>query len=160
MNPDPLVERIGRSDAAAFGELFESINRPLVRYIQGFTRDVATAYDVLQDVFAKLWEIRETLPAETKLYMCHDYKAPGRDTYAWETTVGEQRERSVHIKEGISEDAFVKMRETRDATLAVPRLLLPSIQTNIRAGRFPEAEANGVHYLKIPVKPAGNVQLI
>lgn len=67
MNPDPLVERIGRSDAAAFGELFESINRPLVRYIQGFTRDVATAYDVLQDVFAKLWEIRETLPAETKL---------------------------------------------------------------------------------------------
>ena len=114
--------------------------------------DARTLFRSIQKILA--------LPAETKLYMCHDYKAPGRDTYAWETTVGEQRERSVHIKEGISEDAFVKMRETRDATLAVPRLLLPSIQTNIRAGRFPEAEANGVHYLKIPVKPAGNVQLI
>ena len=114
--------------------------------------DARTLFRSIQKILA--------LPAETKLYMCHDYKAPGRDEYAWETTVGAQRENSVHVHEGVSEDEFVKMRESRDATLSVPRLLLPSIQTNIRAGRFPEAEANGVHYLKIPVKPAGNTQLI
>ena len=94
------------------------------------------------------------LPDETRLFMCHDYKAPGRDRYAWETTVGDERRHSVHIHEGVSEDEFVAMREARDATLAVPRLLLPSIQVNIRAGRFPPAEANGVSYLRIPVKPA------
>ena len=94
------------------------------------------------------------LPDETRLFMCHDYKAPGRDHYAWETTVGDERRHSVHIHEGVSEDEFVAMREARDATLAVPRLLLPSIQVNIRAGRFPPAEANGVSYLRIPVKPA------
>lgn len=93
-----------------------------------------------------------SLPDDTRLYLCHDYKAPGRDEYAWETTVGEQRTANVHVREGIGEDEFVAMREARDATLAVPRLLLPSIQTNIRAGRFPPAEANGVHYLKIPVR--------
>lgn len=93
-----------------------------------------------------------SLPAETRLFMCHDYKAPGRDDYRWETTVGEQLRSSVHINETVSEDAFVEMREARDATLAVPRLLLPSIQVNIRAGRFPEAESNGVQYLRIPVK--------
>lgn len=95
-----------------------------------------------------------SLPDETRLFLCHDYKAPGRDDYRWETTVGEQRRSSVHVHDGIDEDAFVAMREKRDATLAVPRLLLPSIQVNIRAGRFPEAEANGVRYLKIPIKPA------
>ncbi|MFN0263871.1 MBL fold metallo-hydrolase [Tepidamorphus sp. 3E244] len=100
------------------------------------------------------------LPRETRLFMCHDYKAPGRDDYAWETTVGAQRDASIHVREGTDEDSFVSMREERDATLAVPRLLVPSIQTNIRAGRFPEAESNGVHYLKIPVKPAGNLQLL
>jgi len=94
------------------------------------------------------------LPNATRLFMCHDYKAPGRDEFRWETTVGEQRRTSVHIRDGVSEDEFVKMREARDATLAVPRLLLPSIQVNVRAGYFPEAEANGVRYLKIPVKPA------
>ena len=92
------------------------------------------------------------LPPETRLFMCHDYKAPGRDTYAWETTVAEQREKNVHVKDGVTEDEFVAMRTARDAKLAAPRLLLPSIQTNIRAGKFPPAEANGVRYLMIPVK--------
>ena len=95
-----------------------------------------------------------SLPAETRLFMCHDYKAPGRDQYAWETTVGEERSRNVHVHEGVSEDEFVKMRQSRDATLAAPLLLLPSIQVNIRAGEFPPAEANGVRYLKVPVKLA------
>lgn len=95
-----------------------------------------------------------SLPKETRLFMCHDYKAPGRDHYAWETTVGEEKARNVHVHEGVSEDEFVNMREARDATLAAPLLLLPSIQVNIRAGKFPPAEANGVHYLKVPVKLA------
>jgi len=95
-----------------------------------------------------------SLPNETRLFMCHDYKAPGRDQYACETTVGEERARNVHVREGVSEDDFVKMREARDATLAAPLLLLPSIQVNIRAGKFPPAEANGVRYLKVPVKLA------
>ena len=94
------------------------------------------------------------LPAETRLFMCHDYKAPGRDAYAWETTVAAQRRDSVHVHDGVSEDDFVAMRTARDATLAAPKLLLPSIQVNMRAGRFPPAEANGVRYLKIPVKAA------
>jgi glyoxylase-like metal-dependent hydrolase (beta-lactamase superfamily II) len=92
------------------------------------------------------------LPPETRLFMCHDYKAPGRDQYAWETTVGKQRAKNVHVKEGVSEEEFVAMRMARDEKLAAPRLLLPSIQVNIRAGRFPPAEANGVRYLTIPVK--------
>ncbi|RUN76972.1 MBL fold metallo-hydrolase [Sphingomonas sp. TF3] len=93
-----------------------------------------------------------SLPDETRLFLCHDYKAPGRDEYRWETTVGEQRRTSVHVHDGISEDDFVAMREQRDAGLSVPKLLLPAIQVNIRAGRFDEAEANGVTYLRIPVK--------
>jgi hypothetical protein len=92
--------------------------------------------------------------------MCHDYKAPSRDTYAWETTVSEQRERNVHVKQGITEDEFVAMRMARDATLAAPRLLLPSIQVNIRAGKFPPAQANGVRYLMIPVKMKGNAEAV
>jgi glyoxylase-like metal-dependent hydrolase (beta-lactamase superfamily II) len=92
------------------------------------------------------------LPEATRLWLCHDYKAPGRDDYRWETTVGEQRRASVHVHDGVSEDAFVAMREQRDAGLAVPKLLLPSIQVNIRAGHFPAAEANGVSYLRIPVR--------
>jgi len=82
--------------------------------------------------------------------MCHDYKAPGRDHFAWETTLAEQRENNVHVGKNAADDDFVAMRENRDATLSAPTLLLPSIQVNIRAGRFPEAEANGVRYLKIP----------
>lgn len=93
------------------------------------------------------------LPPETRLHMCHDYKAPGRDEYRWDTTVGEEREHNVHVGKGVSEDAFVSMRTSRDSTLSTPRLLLPSIQTNIRAGKLPPAEDNGVTYLKIPVKP-------
>ncbi|MEO8668138.1 MAG: MBL fold metallo-hydrolase [Bauldia sp.] len=92
------------------------------------------------------------LPPETRLFLCHDYKAPGREHYAWETTVGEQRRTSVHVKDGVGEEAFVAMRTARDQTLAAPKLLLPSIQVNIRAGRFPPAEHNGVRYLMIPVK--------
>jgi glyoxylase-like metal-dependent hydrolase (beta-lactamase superfamily II) len=92
------------------------------------------------------------LPPATRLYMCHDYKAPGRNVYAWETTVAEERAKNVHVKEGVGEDAFVTMRNARDATLAAPRLLLPSIQVNIRAGKFPPAHVNGVNYLTIPVK--------
>jgi glyoxylase-like metal-dependent hydrolase (beta-lactamase superfamily II) len=92
------------------------------------------------------------LPPETRLFMCHDYKAPGRDDYAWETTVGEERAHNVHVRDGVGEDAFVTMRQARDATLSAPRLLLPSIQVNIRAGKFPPAHANGVSYLTIPVK--------
>lgn len=95
------------------------------------------------------------LPPETRLFMCHDYKAPGRDTYAWETTVREQNERNVHLKDGVTEEVFVAMRNERDAKLSAPRLLLPSIQTNIRAGKFPPAQANGVRYLMIPVKLKG-----
>lgn len=98
------------------------------------------------------------LPQETRLFMCHDYKAPGRDTFAWETTVREQRERNVHVKDGVTEDEFVAMRQARDTKLSAPRLLLPSIQVNIRAGKFPPAEANGVRYLTIPVKLKGGAQ--
>ena len=93
-----------------------------------------------------------SLPDETRLFLCHDYKAPGRDEYRWETTVGEERGASIHVHDGVSEADFVAMREARDATLAVPKLLLPSIQVNIRAGRFPDAEENGVRFLRIPVK--------
>lgn len=93
-----------------------------------------------------------SLPSETRLFMCHDYKAPGRDHYAWETTVGEQRAHNAHVKDGVDEEAFVATREARDAKLAAPLLLLPSIQVNIRAGKLPPAEANGIHYIKIPVR--------
>jgi glyoxylase-like metal-dependent hydrolase (beta-lactamase superfamily II) len=99
-----------------------------------------------------------TLPTETRLFICHDYKAPGRDHYAWETTVAEEREKNVHVKDGVTEEDFVAMRTARDAKLSAPRLLLPSIQVNIRAGRFPPAEANGVRYLTIPVKLRGGAE--
>ena len=91
------------------------------------------------------------LDPATRLFVGHDYKAPGRDEFRWETTVAEQREHNVHVGGARSEDEFVKVREARDATLDTPRLLLPAIQVNIRAGHFPPAEANGVHYFRIPV---------
>ncbi len=97
------------------------------------------------------------LPGKTRLFMCHDYKAPGRDHYAWETTVQAQRDANVHVGAETSEAAFVAMREARDATLSAPTLLLPSIQVNIRAGRFPAAESNGVRYLKIPVRASSSL---
>jgi glyoxylase-like metal-dependent hydrolase (beta-lactamase superfamily II) len=96
------------------------------------------------------------LPPDTRLFMCHDYKAPGRDHYAWESTVAEQRAANKHVRDGVTEDEFVALRQARDSTLSAPALLLPSIQVNIRAGRFPPAEANGVSYLRIPVKPKGS----
>jgi glyoxylase-like metal-dependent hydrolase (beta-lactamase superfamily II) len=92
------------------------------------------------------------LPADTRLCMCHDYKAPGRVRYSWETTVAEERAHNVHVRDGVTEAGFVAMRTARDAGLAAPTLLLPSIQANIRAGRLPRAESNGVRYLKIPVR--------
>jgi glyoxylase-like metal-dependent hydrolase (beta-lactamase superfamily II) len=91
------------------------------------------------------------LPLQTRILLCHDYKAPNRDTFVWETTVGAQRTANVHIHDGVDEDAFVAMREARDATLGMPRLILPSIQVNIRGGRMPEPEDNGVSYLKLPL---------
>ena len=107
--------------------------------------DAAQLYRSIQRLLA--------LPPETRLFMCHDYKAPGRDTYAWETTVREQRDGNIHLKGGVTEAAFVAKRKARDATLSAPTLLLPSIQVNIRAGRFPKAQQNGVHYLLLPVRP-------
>jgi len=91
-----------------------------------------------------------SLPPETRLFMCHDY-APGGREYAWETTVGEQRETSIHLNDNVSEEDFVKMRTERDAQLSMPGLILPSIQLNIRAGHFPEPDDNGISYLKLPL---------
>ena len=95
-----------------------------------------------------------SLPRETRLFMCHDYKAPGRDQFAWETTVGEQADRNVHIGGGKAEADYVEMRRTRDATLNVPKLLYPAIQVNIRGGRLPPAEADGSRFLRIPLTAA------
>ncbi|MEO1038509.1 MAG: MBL fold metallo-hydrolase [Pseudomonadota bacterium] len=105
--------------------------------------DAATLYRSIQRIFA--------LPDETRLFMCHDYKAPGRDEFAWETSIAEQKAANVHIRKGVSEDEFVEMRKARDATLAMPVLILPSVQVNMRAGHLPPAEDNGLTYLKIPV---------
>ena len=107
--------------------------------------DAAQLYQSIQKLLS--------YPPETRLFMCHDYKAPGRDQYAWETTVGEQRAKNVHVHDGVSAEQFVAMRHARDEKLAAPALLLPSIQVNMRAGRFPKAGQNGVHYLMIPVRP-------
>ncbi|MDN7350767.1 MBL fold metallo-hydrolase [Acetobacter senegalensis] len=91
------------------------------------------------------------LPEQTCLFLCHDYKAPGRDTFAWETTVGAERAHNVHVHDGVTEDDFVKMRTTRDAKLSLPNLIMPSVQVNIRGGHMPEPEENGVSYIKIPI---------
>ena len=95
------------------------------------------------------------LPPETRLFLCHDYTAPGRDRFAWQTNVADQLAANVHVGGGVGEEEFVAMREARDATLSAPRLLLPAIQVNIRAGRLPPAEGNGIRYLKIPVRLDG-----
>jgi glyoxylase-like metal-dependent hydrolase (beta-lactamase superfamily II) len=91
------------------------------------------------------------LPPETRMFLCHDYGAPGRPDFCWETTVGEQRAKNIHVRDGIGEAEFVALRQARDRTLEMPQLILPSIQVNMRAGRFPPAEANGTVYLKLPV---------
>ena len=92
------------------------------------------------------------LPDDTRLFLCHDYKAPGRDRFAWETTVGEQKRSNPHVHDGIGEDEFVTLREERDAKLPLPKLLYPAIQVKIRAGRLPPAAANGKRYLMIPIE--------
>jgi glyoxylase-like metal-dependent hydrolase (beta-lactamase superfamily II) len=101
-----------------------------------------TLWDSIQKVLS--------LPDDTRLFLCHDYKAPGRDHYAWETTVAEEKARNIHIA-GKSRDEFVAMRTARDKTLSMPRLIVPSIQVNMRAGRMPPAEDNGTTYLKVPL---------
>ncbi len=92
-----------------------------------------------------------SLPDEARLFLCHDYKAPGRETYVWQTTVGAERRDNVHAHDGIGEDAFYAMRTARDATLSMPKLILPSVQVNMRAGHLPPPEANGTSYLKLPL---------
>ncbi len=105
--------------------------------------DARTLYQSIQKVLA--------LPSETRIFLCHDYKAPDREEFQHMTTVAEQRRNNIHVHEGISEDDFVKMRTERDATLDMPRLILPSVQVNMRAGHMPPAEDNGQVYLKVPV---------
>ncbi|MDL2190364.1 MBL fold metallo-hydrolase [Cobetia sp. LC6] len=105
--------------------------------------DARALYRSIQKVLA--------LPSETRLFLCHDYKAPNRDEYQHETSVAEQRAHNVHVHEGVSEEEFVKMRTERDATLGMPRLILPSVQVNMRAGQMPPAEENGQVYLKVPI---------
>ncbi len=91
------------------------------------------------------------LPDETRIFVGHDYKAPGRDVYAWESTVGEQKARNVHIGSGRSMEEFVEMRDSRDATLAMPKLIIPSLQVNMRAGHMPPEDESGDVFLKVPV---------
>lgn len=91
------------------------------------------------------------LPGETRIFLCHDYKAPNRDQFVWETTVGAERTGNVHVHEDVDEESFVKMRTARDKTLGMPKLILPSVQVNMRAGHLPEPDSNGTRYLKIPL---------
>lgn len=105
--------------------------------------DAGKLYDSIQMLF--------DLPDDTRMFLCHDYKAPGRDEYVWETTIGEQKRSNIHVKDGTSRDSFIKMRNARDATLAMPKLILPSVQVNMRAGDLPPPEDNGVRYMKIPI---------
>jgi len=105
--------------------------------------DAEMLYDSIQKIFE--------LPNATRLFMCHDYKAPGRDEFAWETSVAEQRKDNIHIHDGISKQEFVNFRTERDSQLGVPKLIIPSIQVNIRAGDMPDPEGNGVSYLRVPV---------
>jgi len=104
--------------------------------------DAGQLYDSIQKVLS--------LPDDTRLFMCHDYKAPGRDTFAWETTVAEQKATNLHIA-GKTRDEFINMRETRDAQLGMPKLIIPSIQINMRAGHMPPEEDNGTTYIKVPI---------
>jgi glyoxylase-like metal-dependent hydrolase (beta-lactamase superfamily II) len=105
--------------------------------------DAATLYNSVQ----KLYQ----LPDQTRMFLCHDYKAEGREDFVCETTVGVQKQQNIHLKRGITEQEFVRMRTSRDKTLSMPKLMLPSVQVNVRAGKFPVAEDNGTVYLKLPV---------
>jgi glyoxylase-like metal-dependent hydrolase (beta-lactamase superfamily II) len=123
-----------------------------------FMPDVGTARADFPggDARALYQSIRRLLdfPADTAVHVCHDYPPTGREP-AWRTTVRDQRAANIHVRDGIDEDAFVAMRTTRDATLDVPMLLVPSIQVNVRAGHLPPADTNGVSYLRIPVNVLG-----
>lgn len=105
--------------------------------------DAATLYRSIHKIFA--------LPGTTRIFLCHDYKAPGRDEFAHQTTVAAQRDGNIHVHDGISQNQFVNLRTQRDASLSMPQLVLPAVQVNMRAGHLPPAEDNGVHYLKIPL---------
>jgi glyoxylase-like metal-dependent hydrolase (beta-lactamase superfamily II) len=105
--------------------------------------DAGTLYDSIQRLFA--------LPGETRVFLCHDYKAKGRDTYMFETTIAEEKAHNIHVGGGTSKEDFVKMRTARDATLDMPKLILPSVQINMRAGNLPEPEDNGQRYMKLPI---------
>ena len=105
--------------------------------------DAGTLYDSIQRLFA--------LADETRVFLCHDYKASGRDEFAWETTMGVQKRENIHLKGGVTREAFIEMRNKRDAGLGVPKLILPSVQINIRAGEMPPPEDNGQRYMKIPI---------
>ncbi|WIY23752.1 MBL fold metallo-hydrolase [Parasedimentitalea psychrophila] len=102
------------------------------------------------DLYASIQKIF-ALPDETRVFVGHDYKAPGRDAYAWETTVGQQKRANKHVGNGTTESDFVELRSARDASLAMPKLIIPSLQVNMRAGRMPVEEDNGTTYLKFPV---------
>jgi len=102
------------------------------------------------DLYGSIQKIL-ALPDETRIFVGHDYKAPGRDAYAWESTVGEQKAKNVHVGGGASAEAFVEMRQARDATLGMPKLIVPSLQVNMRAGNMPEPDDSGTTFLKVPV---------
>jgi glyoxylase-like metal-dependent hydrolase (beta-lactamase superfamily II) len=102
------------------------------------------------ELYASIQKIFE-LPQNTRLFMCHDYKAPGRDKFGWETSVSQQRETNIHVNTSVSRAAFVEMREARDGQLGMPALLIPALQVNLRAGRLPDAHENGIQYLNIPI---------
>lgn len=103
-----------------------------------------------ENLFASIKKIL-TLPDATRIFVGHDYKAPGREHYAWETTVGEQKKKNIHIKSGKSKEDFVKLRDERDAKLAMPKLIVPSLQINMRAGNMPEPDEQGDVFLKVPI---------
>ena len=103
-----------------------------------------------ENLFASIQKIL-TLPDATRIFVGHDYKAPGREHYAWETTVGEQKKKNIHIKSGQSKEDFVKLRDERDAKLAMPKLIVPSLQINMRAGNMPEPDEQGDVFLKVPI---------
>ena len=103
-----------------------------------------------ENLFASIQKIL-TLPDATRIFVGHDYKAPGRENYAWETTVGEQKKKNIHIKSGKSKEDFVKLRDERDAKLAMPKLIVPSLQINMRAGNMPEPDEQGDVFLKVPI---------
>lgn len=105
--------------------------------------DAGTLYDSIQTLFA--------LPGETRVFLCHDYKAPGRNTYQWETTIAEEKANNVHVGHCTTREDFIAMRTARDATLTMPKLILPSVQINMRAGDMPPPEDNGIRYMKVPI---------